>query len=117
MNGPFPHRVRAARAVIQAHSGLETVLACDQTKLTLFCAVHHVTSEELCPYAEDNAGAIRAPGTPRDGLCSYCHGWHAWTRPTDVADVEEVLATPADWMAEARAREAACLPGSEWRDG
>ena len=136
-------RVRAARAVIQAHPGLETVLARDQTKLTLFCAVHHVTPGELCPHAEDNAGAIRAPGTPRDGMpalsvgagqglprepgpglpvwsgdralsvCAYCHGWHAWARPVDVADVEEVLAAPADWLSEVRAREVACLPETE----
>ena len=106
-------RVRAARAVIQAHPGLETVLARDQTKLVRFCAVHHVTPDELCPHAGDNAGAIRAPGTPRDGMCGYCHGWHAWARPVNVADVEEVLATPADWMAEVRAREAASLPGND----
>ncbi len=108
-------RVRVARAVIQAHPGLETVLARDQTKLTLFCAVHHVTPDELCPHAEGNTAPIRAAGTPRDGMCSYCHGWHAWARPVDVADVEEVLSTPADWMSEVRAREAAALPGSdEW---
>ncbi|MDE1821490.1 MAG: hypothetical protein KGJ23_12960 [Euryarchaeota archaeon] len=110
-------RVRAARAVIQAHPGLETVLARDQTKLTLFCAVHHVTPDELCPHAETNGVPIRARGTPRDGMCSYCHGWHAWARPVDVADVEEVLATPADWLSEVRAREVAILPGSEWNDG
>ncbi len=106
-------RVRAARAVIQAHPGLETVLARDQTKLTLFCAVHHVTPDELCPHAETNGAPIRAPGTPRDGMCSYCHGWHAWARPVDVADVEEVLASPADWLSEVRAREVAVLPGSD----
>ncbi len=110
-------RVRAARAVIQAHPGLESVLARDQTKLTLFCAVHHVTPDELCPHAEDNAGVIRAPGTPRDGMCAYCHGWHTWARPVDVADVEEVLAATADWLSEVRAREVAVLPGSEWDDG
>ncbi len=30
-----------------------------------------------------------------------------------VEDVMEVLATPADRMSEVRAREGACLPGSE----
>ena len=30
-----------------------------------------------------------------------------------VDDVREVLAAPYDWMSEVRAREAACLPGSE----
>ncbi len=110
-------RVRAARAVIQAHPGLEAVLARDQTKLVRFCAVHHVTPDELCPHAETNGAPIRAPGTPRDGMCSYCHGWHAWARPVDVADVEEVMATPSDWMSEVRAREAAALPGSDYDDG
>ena len=110
-------RVRAARSVIQAHPGLETVLARDQTKLILFCAVHHVTPDELCPHAEANGAPIRARGTPRDGMCSYCHGWHAWARPVDVADVEEVLATPADWLSEVRAREVAVLPGSDYDDG
>ncbi|MDE1822555.1 MAG: hypothetical protein KGJ23_16040 [Euryarchaeota archaeon] len=86
---------------------------------------------------------VAHPGILRGGLCTYCHGWHAWVlthpsdlcgssdasdleaalpprfsaRPVDVAAVEEVLATPADWMSEVRAREAACLPGSEWDDG
>ena len=69
------------------------------------------------PHAEDNAGVIRAPGTPRDGMCAYCHGWHAWARPVDVAAVEEVLAATADWLSEVRAREVAVLPGSEWDDG
>jgi hypothetical protein len=88
-------RVAAAKAVIQAHPGLADVLARDQTKLVRFCAVHHVTPQELCPFAENNWARISAPGTARDGMCGYCHGWHAW-QAIHVEDVQEVLASPYD---------------------
>ncbi|MDE1822557.1 MAG: hypothetical protein KGJ23_16030 [Euryarchaeota archaeon] len=111
-----------------------------QTRCAMFCARYGVTAPDICPHAEDSdlpapatgqvlprdgachpplglSARVVAPGSPRDGMCTWCHTWHGWTRPVDVADVEEVLATPADWMAEVRAREVAALPGSDYDDG
>ena len=51
-------------------------------------------------------------GQGRDGMCGWCAGRHGW-QPVRVDDVQEVLASPYDWMSEVRAREAAVFPGSE----
>ncbi len=84
----------------------------DQTRLRMFCARFGVTPQDLCPHAETDGARIVHPGSPRDGMCGWCSGRHGW-QPIHVDDVREVLATPYDWMAEVRAREAACLPGTE----
>ncbi len=85
----------------------------DQTRLRMLCARFGVTAQGFCPHAESNWARVAAPGTPRDGMCAYCHGWHGWNPRDAVEDVMEVLGTPAYWMSEVRAREAACLPGTE----
>lgn len=52
------------------------------------------------------------PRSPRDGMCGWCSGRHGW-QPIHVSDVTEVLRSPCDYLSEVRAREAACLPGTE----
>ena len=83
----------------------------------MFCARYGVTPADICPYVEDISARVRAPGSPRDGLCTWCDTWHGWSRPGEVADVEEVIASPMDWLSEFRAREVAVLPGLEYDDG
>ncbi len=110
-------RVAAALAALEAHAVARAQVFHDQTRCVMFCARFGVTPADICPYVEDLSARVVAPGTPRDGMCAWCHTWHGWTRPTDVADVEEVLATPADWLSEVRAREVAVLPESDYDDG
>jgi hypothetical protein len=105
-------RVAAARAVLQAHPEASALVMRDQTHLRMFCARYGVTPQDLCPHAEDPSAWVVAPGTPRDRQCSWCHSWHRWT-PIHVEDATEVLASPCDYIAEVRAREAACLPTFE----
>ena len=106
-------RVAAALAALEAHAVARAQVFHDQTRCVMFCARFGVTPADICPHVEDLSARVVAPGTPRDGMCAWCHTWHGWTRPADVADVQEVLATPADWMSEVRAREVAVLPGSD----
>lgn len=110
-------RVAAAMAALEAHLVARAQVFHDQTRCAMFCARYGVSPADICPYVEDLSARVVAPGSLRDGMCTWCHTWHGWNRPVDVADVEEVMATPADWLSEVRAREAAVLPGSEWGDG
>ena len=126
-------RVRAAQEALKAHPEARDLVMRDQTKQRLFCARFGITPQDLCPHAETNGARIVHPGSPRDGLCGWCHGRHGsgpvvgtgplsgsgapsrnprW-QPVHVDDVQEVLASPMDWMSEVRAREAACLPSTE----
>ena len=110
-------RLAAAIAVLEAHPTARAQVFHDQTRCAMFCARYGVRATDICPYVEDLSARVVSPGTPRDGMCTWCHAWHGWACPTDVADVEEVLATPADWLSEVRAREVAVLPGSDYDDG
>ena len=110
-------RIAAALAALETHAVARAQVFHDQTRCVMFCARFGVTPADICPHVEDLSARVVAPGTPRDGMCAWCHTWHGWTRPADVADVQEVLATPADWMSEVRAREVAVLPGSDYDDG
>ena len=105
-------RVRAAQEALKAHPEAREVVMRDQTRLRMFCARFGITPRDLCPHAESDGARIVHPGSPRDGMCGWCHGPHGW-QPIHVDDPVEVLATPFDWMAEVRAREAAYLPVSE----
>ena len=109
-------RVAAAQAVLGAHPEARELVMRDQTKQRLFCARFGITPQDLCPHAETDDERIVHPGSPRDGMCGWCHGRHGW-QPIHVDDVQEVLASPYDRLSEVRAREAACLSGSEWGDG
>ncbi len=97
-------RVRAAQAALQAHPGAQELVYCDQTRLRMFCARFGVTPNDICPQGE----------TPVE-RCSWCRGGHGGFRPIHVEDATEVLRSPCDWLSEVRAREAACLPGTEGR--
>ena len=74
----------------------------DQTRLRMFCARFAITPADICPMSES---VIER--------CSWCRGRHGVFHPIHVEDVNEVLSSPADWLSEVRAREAACLPGME----
>lgn len=105
-------RVKAARAALEAHPEARDVVLHDQTRLRMFCARFGVTPQDLCPHAETDGARIVHPGSPRNGMCGWCSGRHGW-QPIHVADVQEVVASPLDWMSEVRAREDACLPGTD----
>lgn len=105
-------RVRAAQEVLKANPAARELVMRDQTKQRLFCARFGITPQNLCPHADTDGARIVHPGSPRDGMCAWCSGRHGW-KPIHVADAHEVLSSPMDWMSEVRAREAACLPGSE----
>ncbi len=99
-------RVAAAQAALQAHPEAQELVRRDQTKQRLFCARFSITLSDICPMSESV--------TER---CSWCRGRHGVFTPIHVDDVREVLSSPADWLSEVRAREAAVLPGSDYDDG
>ena len=105
-------RVMAAQEALKAHPEARELVMRDQNRLRMLCARFGVTPQDLCPHAETDGARIVHPGSPRDGMCGRCHRRHGW-QPIHVADAEEVLAAPYDWMSEVRAREAAVFPGSE----
>ncbi len=102
----------AAQAALEVHPEARKLVMRGLTKQRLFCARFGITPQDLCTHAETDGTRIVHPGSPRDGMCGWCHGRHGW-QPIDVADAQEVLRSPMDWMWEVRAREAAVLPGPE----
>ena len=109
-------RVAAAQAALEAHPEARELVMRDQTKQRLFCARFGITPQDLCPHAETDGARIVHPGSPRDGMCGWCHGRHGW-QPIHVDDVQEVLASPYDRLGEVRARAAAFLPYLPEGDG
>ena len=75
------------------------------------------TGFSVCPHAEDLSARVVAPGSPRDGMCVWCHSWHGWKPRGEVEDLQEVLVSPYDRLSEVRAREAAVLPYDPEGDG
>ncbi len=98
-------RVRAAHEALKAHPEARELVMHDQTKQRLFCARYSITPADICPHREDPS--------PVGTCCGWCRGSHMAFRPIHVEDLAEVLASPCDWLAEVRAREAACLPRAE----
>ena len=80
-------RVKAARAAISANPGAEEVLARDWVKEARFYVRFGITQAQ------------------------FRHGVTTVEEAGD--DLFQQLRSPCDWLSEVRAREAACLPGSE----
>ena len=110
-------RVAAAKKALEGHPEAQQQVLRDQTRLRMFCARFGVTPQEICPHAEDLSARVVAPGSPRDGMCTWCSGWHGWKPREEVADVAEVIGAPYDWLSEVRARELAALPYDPEGDG
>ncbi len=98
-------RVAAAQDALRAHPEARELVMRDQTRLRMFCARFSVMPVDICPYAGES--------TPVGSRCGWCRGVHGAFRPIHVDDLSEVLTSPADWLSEIRAREAAVLPGPE----
>lgn len=110
-------RVATAMKALEGHHESRELVFHDQTKLTLFCARFGIAPSEICPCQEDLSARVVAPGTPRDGMCVWCHSWHGWKPRGEVEDLQEVLVSPYDRLSEVRAREAAVLPYDPEGDG